>query len=123
MKEQVIKHLESVADEFEVDMSDAIDLINELDEELTSVKGEKEDFESKLDDAETELKKLESRIEDLEEENVVLEEENNSLDTRFQIPSGVNDNIIISGVLEDLFSNLTRIPISEIESLVKKYSI
>lgn len=123
MKEQIIKHLESVADEFEVDMSDAIDLINELDEELTSAKGSKEELQDEIQDLEADVKKLKSKIEDLEEENEVLEEENNSLDTRFQIPDGVNDNIILSGVLEDLFSNLSRIPVAEIESLVKKYSI
>jgi len=123
MKEQIIKHLESVADEFEVDMADAIDLINELDEELTSVKGDKEELQDEASDLRDDVKKLKSKIKDLEEENEVLEEENNSLDTRFQIPDGVNDNIILSGVLEDLFSNLSRIPVSDLEEFVKKYAI
>jgi len=123
MKEQIIKHLESVADEFEVDMSDAIDLINELDEELTSVKGDKEELQDEASDLRDDVEKLKSKIEDLEEEIGVLEEENNSLDTRFQIPEGVSDNIILSGALEDLFLNLSKIPVSEIENLVKKYSL
>jgi len=123
MKEQVIKQLLSVPDEFKVYISDAVDLINELDQELTSVKGDKEELQDEVSDLEADVKKLKSEIEDLEEENEVIKEESGSIDTRFQIPTGVSDNIILSGVLEDLFSNLSRIPVAEIEGLVKKYSI
>lgn len=123
MKEQIIKHLESVADEFEVDMSDAIDLINELDEELTSVRSDKEDLEENETELTEKVVVLERKVSDLQEENEVLEEANNSLDTRFQIPDGVNDNIILSGVLEDLFSNLSRIPVSDLEEFVTKYAV
>jgi len=123
MKEQVIKHLESVADEFEVDMSDAIDLINELDEELTSVKGDKAELQDEASDLRDDVKKLKSRIEDLEEETECLEEQLEEKSDCFEYPQGFDNNIVVVGVLESLFENMDRIPISDLEDFVNKYSI
>jgi len=123
MKETIISQLEKIANESDFDTKDAIDFIEETDRELESLREKNEDLEDDILDSESKVKKLESKIEDLEEENETLQEENNSLDTRFQIPSGVNDNIVLSGILEDLFSNLSKIPTSDLEEFVKKYSL
>ena len=123
MKETIIKELEKISNESDFDTTDAIAFIEETDKELETLREKNEDLEEKETELTDKITKLESKIEDLEEENEVLEQENNALDTRFQIPDGVNDNIILSGALEDLFSNLSKIPVNDLCDFVKKYSL
>ena len=123
MKETIINQLEKIANESDFDTKDAIDFIEETDKELETLREENEDLEDEVKDLESKVEKLESKIENLEEENEVIQEENNSLDTRFQIPDGVSDNIVLSGALEDLFSNLSKIPVNDLCDFVKKYSL
>ena len=123
MKDEIISQLQEIANKHEVDVTDVIDFINEISNELELATEKNEELHSDLEDAEADVKKLKSEIEDLEEENEVLEEENDSLDRRFQIPDGVNDNIILSGLLEDLFLNLSAIPTGELRAFVEKYTL
>lgn len=77
-----------------------------------------------VDLTEAEIKTLSSKIEELEEKNEVLLEEIEELkEESLVLPDGFSKNIISMGTLSDLFENLNRIPISEIESLVNKYKI
>lgn len=69
---------------------------------------------------EKEIENLSSKIEDLEIKVEELEEEL-KIKVPFNYPKGFNANIVVVGVLEDLFENLNRIPVSEIEALVNKY--
>lgn len=102
MKQRIFELLDGFQEDFDCEIEEIVDFVNEKEEEI---------------------QRLKSKIEDLEEENEVLEEENNALDTRFQIPDGVNDNIVLSGALEDLFSNLSKIPVNDLCNFVKKYSL
>jgi len=71
---------------------------------------------------EKEVEKLSTEIEEKESEIEELKEELNNT-TPFKYPKGFNANIVVVGALEELFENLNRIPISEIEELVAKYRI
>jgi len=102
MKQKIFELLEGFEEDFDCDIEEVVDFINEQEEKI---------------------EKLERKVSDLEEETECLEEQLEEKSGYFEYPQGFDNNIIVVGVLESLFENMDRIPISDLEDFVNKYSI
>lgn len=76
-----------------------------------------------IDNLESKIDNLENDKTDLKDEINILNSDLEDFDKSFQYPKGFNDNIVVVGVLESLFENLDRIPVSDLEDFINKYAV
>lgn len=102
MKPEILKKLEEIKEKHCIDTDLIVSCIEKQQSEIESLKSTRRELKD-------EINVLNANLEDYEKS--------------FQYPKGFNDNIVVVGVLENLFENLDRIPVDKLEEFINQYVI